>query len=80
MKTIMTFSSQRFRPPEPSGPTHSPSSTPPAATPARGHCRSAGPNFRSASDAIAMPAASTANTNGLRLNFRNAPLDEVLIT
>ncbi|HXR49137.1 MAG TPA: secretin N-terminal domain-containing protein [Candidatus Limnocylindrales bacterium] len=51
---------------------------PPAATPPAATAAAPTPTSVPASDAIAMPAASTANTNGLRLNFRGAPLDSVL--
>ena len=79
MKTIMTFllaavlTAGTFRTDAQSSGAPPPAATPPAATAA-----APAPTSVPASDAIAMPAASTANTNGLRLNFRGAPLDSVL--
>ena len=79
MKTIMTFllaavlTAGTFRTDAQSSGAPPPAATPPAATAA-----APAPIAVPASDAIAMPAASTANTNGLRLNFRGAPLDSVL--
>ncbi len=80
MKTIMTFllaavlTAGTFK-----TDAQSSGAPPPAATPPAADCRSAGAATTvPASDAIAMPAASAANTNGLRLNFRGAPLDSVL--
>ena len=79
MKTIMTFlvaavlAAGTFRTDAQSSGAPPPAATPPAAT-----ATAPAPTSVPAPDAIAMPAASAANTNGLRLNFRGAPLDSVL--
>jgi len=79
MKTIMTFlvaavlAAGTFRTDAQSSGAPPPAATPPAAT-----ATAPAPTSVPAPDAIAMPAANAANTNGLRLNFRGAPLDSVL--
>lgn len=86
MKNIMTFlwaailTAGTFRTDAQSGSAPPPAATPPAAaaTTAATAIPTAGTTSVPASGAIALPAASAGATNGLRLNFRGAPLDSVL--
>ncbi len=88
MKTIMTFllaavlTAGTYRIEAQSGSAPAPAATPPvvAATAPSPPPAAAVPTPSTipASDAATMPAASTAATNGLRLNFRAAPLESVL--
>jgi general secretion pathway protein D len=86
MKTIMTFLSAAvltagtFRTDAQSSAAPSPATTPPAAaaTTAAPAPAAMGTASAPATAAPTLPTAGTANTNGLRLNFRGAPLDSVL--